>query len=212
MLLFFEKKVTKETLCIMHFAFCIASCACLVGPSGLEPPTSCLSGTRSTLLSYEPMWLVSDFSHLVGGDDGIRSRRELRALVADGSNSPPDCYSLPSLFESRFVDNELISIFVIWWRWWDSNPWPPACRAGALPAELHPHMVVVASTVFCKSWERRLPFSLYVSTELSSRTVARKVFSPLQSLTSVFGMGTGGPSAFVALTFNESCSLNIEQQ
>ena len=36
---------------------------------------------------------------------------------------------------------------------------------------------------------------LNVSTELSSRTVARKVFSPLQSLTSVFGMGTGGPSA-----------------
>ena len=31
----------------------------LVGPSGLEPPTSCLSGTRSNLLSYEPMWLVS---------------------------------------------------------------------------------------------------------------------------------------------------------
>ena len=39
-----------------------------------------------------------------------------------------------------------------------------------------------------------------VSIELSSRTVARKVFSPLQSLTSVFGMGTGGPSAFVTLT------------
>ena len=32
----------------------------LVGPSGLEPPTSCLSGTRSNLLSYDPMWLVSD--------------------------------------------------------------------------------------------------------------------------------------------------------
>ena len=40
-----------------------------------------------------------------------------------------------------------------------------------------------------------------VSIELSSRTVSRKVFSPLQSLTSVFGMGTGGPSAFVTLTF-----------
>ena len=26
-----------------------------------------------------------------------------------------------------------------WWRWRESNPWPPACRAGALPAELHPH-------------------------------------------------------------------------
>ena len=39
-----------------------------------------------------------------------------------------------------------------------------------------------------------------VSIELFSRTVSRKVFSPLQSLTSVFGMGTGGPSAFVTPT------------
>ena len=35
----------------------------VVGPSGLEPPTSCLSGTRSNLLSYEPMWLVWIFLH-----------------------------------------------------------------------------------------------------------------------------------------------------
>ena len=35
-----------------------------------------------------------------GGDDGIRSQRELRALVAVGSDSPPDCHSLPPLFES----------------------------------------------------------------------------------------------------------------
>ena len=28
-----------------------------------------------------------------------------------------------------------------WWRWRESNPWPPACRAGALPAELHPHVL-----------------------------------------------------------------------
>ena len=46
----------------------------------------------------------------------------------------------------------------------------------------------------------RSPFAC-VSVELSSRAVSRKVFSPLQSLTSVFGMGTGGPSAFVTLTF-----------
>ena len=46
-----------------------------------------------------------------------------------------------------------------------------------------------------------------VSTELSSRTVARKVFSPLQSLTSVFGMGTGGPSAFITLTLFSRSSL-----
>ena len=30
--------------------------------------------------------------------------------------------------------------FPDWWRWRESNPWPPACRAGALPAELHPHI------------------------------------------------------------------------
>ena len=42
-----------------------------------------------------------------------------------------------------------------------------------------------------------------VGIELSSRTVSRKVFSPLQSLTSVFGMGTGGPSAFVTPTIQE---------
>ena len=29
-----------------------------------------------------------------------------------------------------------------WWRIRGSNPWPPACKAGALPAELIPHMLV----------------------------------------------------------------------
>ena len=32
-----------------------------------------------------------------------------------------------------------VPLMYLWWRWWESNPWPPACRAGALPAELHPH-------------------------------------------------------------------------
>ena len=40
----------------------------------------------------------------------------------------------------------------------------------------------------------------YVSVDLSSRSVSRQVFSALQSLTSVFGMGTGGPSALKTLT------------
>ena len=51
----------------------------MVGPSGLEPPTSCLSGTRSNLLSYEPLWLVSVFFSLGGGDDGIRTHDPLLA-------------------------------------------------------------------------------------------------------------------------------------
>ena len=81
-----------------------SSLVLLVGPSGLEPPTSCLSGTRSNLLSYEPLWLVSASSHtwslgnwklkiipfsifnfplqafgLPGGDDGIRTHDPLLA-------------------------------------------------------------------------------------------------------------------------------------
>ena len=32
--------------------------------------------------------------------------------------------------------------FIIKWRWRDSNSWPPACKAGALPTELHPHWVI----------------------------------------------------------------------
>ena len=40
-----------------------------------------------------------------------------------------------------------------------------------------------------------------VGFDLFSRLVAKQVFSALQSLTSVFGMGTGGPSAFVTPTF-----------
>ena len=81
----------------------------LVGPSGLEPPTSCLSGTRSNHLSYEPIYclrqwyllrrwnhflmkslrmkssLRSGFGFLAaarssgGGDDGIRTHDPLLA-------------------------------------------------------------------------------------------------------------------------------------
>ena len=32
-----------------------------------------------------------------------------------------------------------------WWRWGESNSWPPACKAGALPAELHPQISVDTS-------------------------------------------------------------------
>ena len=33
-----------------------------------------------------------------------------------------------------------------WWRIRGSNPWPPACKAGALPAELIPHKIHSAET------------------------------------------------------------------
>ena len=50
----------------------------MVGPSGLEPPTSCLSGTRSNHLSYEPL-CTSFFKGSFGGDDGIRTHDPLLA-------------------------------------------------------------------------------------------------------------------------------------
>ena len=53
---------------------------------------------------------------------------------------------LAKIREANFrpVSNLLLTCFLtidlsIEWRWGDSNPWPPACKAGALPTELHPH-------------------------------------------------------------------------
>ena len=50
------------------------------------------------------------------------------------------------LYQSTFISNAFGSgqlhsfMFLTEWRWRDSNSWPPACKAGALPTELHPHM------------------------------------------------------------------------
>ena len=48
--------------------------------------------------------------------------------VFRGSNSRP----IWSLITKNY------SAKCYWWRWTGSNRWPPACKAGALPAELHP--------------------------------------------------------------------------
>ena len=71
------------------FLFLLASCSRfpfqgnLVGSSGLEPPTSRLSGARSSLLSYEPVSfpvvLPVSCPSLFGGDDGIRTHDPLLA-------------------------------------------------------------------------------------------------------------------------------------
>ena len=51
------------------------------------------------------------------------------------------------LYQSAFISNAFGSgqlhsfMFLTEWRWRDSNSWPPACKAGALPTELHPHMI-----------------------------------------------------------------------
>ena len=55
----------------------------------------------------------------------------------------------------------------------------------------------------------RLNNRLYVSDELSSRLVSKQVLLPLQSLTSVFGMGTGGPFAFETLTVKQAFRFSL---
>ena len=54
----------------------------VVGTSGLEPPTSRLSGARSNHLSYAPLWWFRGFlipSSTFGGDDGNRTHDPLLA-------------------------------------------------------------------------------------------------------------------------------------
>ena len=160
---------------------CVSLFEKLVGPSGLEPPTSCLSGTRSNLLSYEPMWLVSDLGHLNSVvtftkwrfhfglpkfhslcefhfDEVKISLRNYVSLVemmgsiraANYAAWSPSALTVHrTVIHFRLCSNPFslwdaspigFGTFVPWWRWWDSNPWPPACRAGALPAELHPRL------------------------------------------------------------------------
>ena len=46
-----------------------------------------------------------------------------------------------------------------WWRWGGSNSWPPACKAGALPAELHPRLKQGSEVIFLLSFS---PFWRYI--------------------------------------------------
>ena len=57
----------------------------------------------------------------------------------------------------RPVSSLLLTCFLtidlsIEWRWGDSNPWPPACKAGALPTELHPHFLPLSYWVVITAW------------------------------------------------------------
>ena len=73
-----------------------------------------------------------------------------------------------------------------------------ACHLSALPCQ---------AEALLNKREKILPNHfpfVCVGYELSSRAVSSQVLSPLQRLTSVFGMGTGGPTAFKTLT-PDSC-------
>ena len=125
---------------------------------------------------------LSDFPR-TGGDDEIRTHDPLLA----GQVLSQLSYTPGSFFFSFVLS-----------RMWKRRPSPSFRRSSV-------------HRLFFVSEEKTICPLFRVGIELSSRAVSRKVFSPLQSLTSVFGMGTGGPSAFVTPTLQELPSLNIEQ-
>ena len=70
--------------------YLLSLCSCqgtVVGSSGLEPPTSRLSGARSNQLSYEPLLLASSSAGFfavrrTGGDERVRTAGLLLARQA----------------------------------------------------------------------------------------------------------------------------------
>ena len=66
-----------------------------MGSSGLEPPTSRLSGVRSNQLSYKPILKSSDFS----GDEEIRTLDPLlaRQVLSQLSYTPMGIWQPPAL-------------------------------------------------------------------------------------------------------------------
>ncbi len=88
----------------------------LVGTSGLEPPTSRLSGVRSNRLSYAPISLVRLIKRLVrypsgphGGDEEDRTPDPLRArqVLSQLSYTPIFlCGVGPSSYAFSFKDSE----------------------------------------------------------------------------------------------------------
>ena len=71
-----------------------------MGSSGVEPPTSRLSGARSNLLSYEPLFPQRSLTFaVIGGDDGIRTHDPLLAGQVLSQLSYTPTYLIPHLSE-----------------------------------------------------------------------------------------------------------------
>ena len=137
-------------------ASCSRHCR-VVGLDGLEPSTSRLSGVRSNHLSYKPF-----SSHSFG----IGSRHHVLAnsVLVERLSFFTIGVEVPRL---RGTSPRLGVGTADWWRWWGSNPWPPACRAGALPAELHPRFRVafafskifkLSLVLISENWTTKVPY------------------------------------------------------
>ena len=108
----------------------------MVGQNGLEPSTSRLSVVCSSQLSYWPVFssLLPALPHplLPDGDSRDRFSAEKPRRLQHAAGMLP----MPPF-------DPVVTKSLGWWRLAGSNRWPPACKAGALPAELNPRISFV---------------------------------------------------------------------
>ena len=69
-------------------------------------------------------------------------------IIIDSMFSFQGALWISSFQETQWSSNFLKLQSIPWWRVPGSNRWPPACKAGALPAELTPHM----GSSFVQKW------------------------------------------------------------
>ena len=89
------------------------------------------------------LWINSRFQFLIIKNWNPASIRENKWWAKVDSNHRPHDYqscALTSWAISPHFGSQSPFHTLSWWRWGGSNSWPPACKAGALPAELHPRI------------------------------------------------------------------------
>ena len=171
-LFFIRFSMNSRSLCVLLSSFCLhhrgispisvsrtSTFGCrhcrLVGLDGFEPSTSRLSGARSNHLSYRPFLMWLRFVH--------------RSLYCFALTLSPFQWKVKSE-KWRGASEEA------WWRWWESNPWPPACRAGALPAELHPLVIkgLFRRFLISENWTTKAPYKLRTDPSIPTTTCSWK--------------------------------------
>ena len=102
-----------------------------------------------------------------------------------------------------------------WWRWGESNSWPPACKAGALPAELHPQIFA-----YTASWFPRHTLSIafviipclnknYSLFKLSQHFHLVRLISVLQNRYSLDFLRCRRVFAYARLRKNSKCAILV---
>ena len=123
----------------------------------LRITVSCHQILRSTYLSVRLPWIcrhsllsIKAFASLSVSRKGeifvyscvIQTNPAVNVPI---STSPLNLFSFLALRKTfALLSTTYIGLHPIrkrWWRRGESNSWPPACKAGALPAELRPHFM-----------------------------------------------------------------------